>query len=109
MPSVDESEREFRDRLTAILRATPPLMRVLSVARHLCLPDWLVFSGAVCQPVLNHLTGRPLDYGIGAWRAYRRYRERAPRSSFPSSDLLFVAVRARSNEPAAIWVFRPAA
>jgi hypothetical protein len=34
------------------------------VARHLCLPDWLVFSGAVYQPVLNHLTGRPLDYGI---------------------------------------------
>jgi hypothetical protein len=23
-----------------------------------------VFSGAVYQPVLNHLTGRPLDYGI---------------------------------------------
>jgi len=37
---------------------------VLSVARHLCLSDWLVFSGAVYQPVLNHLTGRPLDYGI---------------------------------------------
>jgi len=34
------------------------------VARHLCLPDWLVFSGAVYQPVLNHRTGRPLDYGI---------------------------------------------
>jgi hypothetical protein len=63
MPSVDESEREFRERLTAILRATPPLMRVLSVARHLCLPDWLVFSGAVYQPP-NHLTGRPLDYGV---------------------------------------------
>jgi hypothetical protein len=46
------------------MRATPPLMRVLSVARHLYLPDWLVFSGAVYQPVLNHLTGRPLDYGI---------------------------------------------
>jgi len=23
-----------------------------------------VFSGAVYQPVLNHLTGWPLDYGI---------------------------------------------
>jgi hypothetical protein len=50
--------------LTAILRSTPPLMRVLSVTRHLSLPDWLVFSGAVYQPVLNHLTGWPLDYGI---------------------------------------------
>jgi hypothetical protein len=59
MPDVDESEREFRERLTAILRATPPLMGVLAVARHLCLPDCLVFSGAVYQPVFNHLTGRP--------------------------------------------------
>ena len=64
MPGSEASEREFRDRLTAILRATPPLMRVLSVASHLCRPDWLVFSGAVYQPVFNHLTGRPLDYGI---------------------------------------------
>jgi hypothetical protein len=61
---VEANEREFRGRLTAILRPTPPLMRVLSVARHLCLPDWLVFSGAVYQPVFNHLTGCPLDYGI---------------------------------------------
>ena len=64
MPGVDTEESELRERLTAILRATRTLMRVLSVARHLCLPDWLVFSGAVYQPVLNHLTGRPLDYGI---------------------------------------------
>jgi hypothetical protein len=60
---VETGEREFRERLSEILRATPLLTRVLSVARHLCLPDWLVFSGAVYQPVLNHLTGRPLDYG----------------------------------------------
>jgi hypothetical protein len=26
----------------------------------------------------------------------------------PERDRLYVAVRARSNEPAAIWVFRPA-
>jgi uncharacterized protein len=64
MPGVEASESELRERLAAILCATPPLMRVLSVARRLCLPDWLVFSGAVYQPVLNHLTGRPLDYGI---------------------------------------------
>jgi len=64
MPDVDASESELRERLTAILCATPPLMQVLSVARCLCLPDWLLFSGAVYQPVLNHLTDRPLDYGI---------------------------------------------
>jgi len=64
MLGVEASESELRERLTAILRATPLLMRVLSVARHLCLSDWLVFSGAVYQPVLNHLTGRPSDYEI---------------------------------------------
>jgi hypothetical protein len=64
IPGVEASESELRERLTAIVRATPPLMQVLSVARHLNLPDWLVFSGAVYQPVLNHMTGRPLDYGI---------------------------------------------
>src|SRR6202040_3613043 len=59
-----QSQSELRERLTAVLRATPPLMQVLSVARRLCLPDWLVSSGAVYRPVLNHLTGRALDYGI---------------------------------------------
>src|ERR1700731_2351255 len=63
-PGVGAGGSELRGRLTGTLCATPPLMRVLSVARHLCLPDWLVFSGAVYQPLLNHLTGRPLDYGI---------------------------------------------
>jgi len=56
MPGVEASESELHERLTAIVRATPPLMRVLSVARRLCLPDWLVFSGAVYQPVLNHFS-----------------------------------------------------
>jgi uncharacterized protein len=64
MPGIEGTEIELHERLTAIVRATPPLMQVLSVARHLNLPDWLVFSGAVYQPVLNHMTGRPLDYGI---------------------------------------------
>jgi len=51
-------------RLEAILRAAPSLMRVLTVARELDLPDWLVVSGAVYQRVFNHLTGRDPDYGI---------------------------------------------
>lgn len=51
-------------RLEAILRASPQLMRVLERARTLDLPDWLVFSGAIYQPVMNHLTGRAPDYGI---------------------------------------------
>jgi uncharacterized protein len=48
----------------AIWRATPSLMTVLKTARSLALPDWLVFSGALYQPVINHLTGRAPDYGI---------------------------------------------
>lgn len=52
------------EQLRAIVRRAPALMHVLHVARELDLPDWLVFSGAVYQPVLNQLTGRDLDYGI---------------------------------------------
>lgn len=55
---------EYRRRLSEIVRATLPLMRVLETARALDLPDHLVFSGAVYQPVLNHLTGRPPGYGL---------------------------------------------
>ncbi len=83
MPGVEADESELRERLAAILRATPPLMQVLSVARHLCLSDWLVFSGAVYQPVLNHLTGRPLHYGIKL-SGQRRVAE--PKNALPSSD-----------------------
>jgi hypothetical protein len=51
-------------RLRAILYACPELMRMLEVARGLDLPDWLLFSGAVYQPVWNHLTGRPAGHGV---------------------------------------------
>jgi hypothetical protein len=54
----------LEDRLKEIVRSGPTLMRVLSTARDLDLPDWLIFSGAVYQRVLNQLTGRDLDYGI---------------------------------------------
>jgi uncharacterized protein len=50
--------------LEAILRRSAPLMQVMETARDLDLPDWLIFSGAIYQRVLNHLTGRDLDYGI---------------------------------------------
>jgi uncharacterized protein len=51
-------------RLIDILRSAPGLMQVLTVVRDLGLPDWLIFSGAVYQPVLNHLTGRPIEQGL---------------------------------------------
>jgi len=55
---------DLEARLTDILRQTPGLMQVLTTARDLALPDWLVFSGAVYQPVWNHLTGRAPDHGL---------------------------------------------
>jgi hypothetical protein len=57
-------EEAMTRRLKHILRQAPRLMRVLEVARTFDLPDWLIFSGAVYQPVLNHLTGRPSEYGL---------------------------------------------
>jgi hypothetical protein len=96
MPGVGASENELRERLTAILCATPPLMRVLSVARGLCLPDWLVFSGAVYQPVLNHLTGRPLDFGI---KDYDLGYFDASDLSYEAEDEVIRQVRAAFDEP----------
>ena len=96
MPGVETSESELRERFTAILRATPPLMRVLSVARHLNLPDWLVFSGAVYQPVLNHLTGRPLDYGI---KDYDLGYFDASDLSYEAEDAVIRRVEAAFDEP----------
>ena len=96
MPGIEAGEGELRGRLTAILRATPPLMRVLSVARHLCLPDWLVFSGAVYQPVLNHLTSRPLDYGI---KDYDLGYFDASDLSYEAEDAVICRVKAAFDEP----------
>jgi hypothetical protein len=93
---VEASESEFRERLTAILRATPPLMRVLAVARHVRLPDWLLFSGAVYQPVLNHLTGRPLDYGI---KDYDLAYFDASDLSYEAEDAVIRRVKAAFDEP----------
>jgi len=51
-------------RLETFIRASPRVMRVLTIARDLDLPDWRLVSGAVYQTVWNHLTGRDPDYGI---------------------------------------------
>jgi hypothetical protein len=93
---METGETELQERLTAILRATPPLMRVLAVARRLSLPDWLVFSGAVYQPVLNHLTGRPLDYGI---KDYDLAYFDASDLSYEAEDAVIHRVRTAFDEP----------
>src|SRR5580700_6567291 len=96
MLGVETSESELHERLTAILRAMPPLMQVISVARRLCLPDWLVFSGAVYQPVLNHLTGRALDYGI---KDYDLGYFDASDLSYDAEDAVIRRVEAGFDEP----------
>jgi uncharacterized protein len=96
MPDDEASESELRERLAAILRATPPLMQVLSVARYLRLPDWLVFSGAVYQPVLNHLTGRPLDFGI---KDYDLGYFDVSDLSYEAEDEVIRGVKAAFDEP----------
>src|SRR5215471_20706083 len=96
MPSVEVAESELRYSLSEIVRATPSLMQVLSVARRLCLPDWLVFSGAVYQPVLNHLTGRPLDYGIKDYDL--AYFDESD-LSYEAEDAVIRRVKAAFDEP----------
>jgi hypothetical protein len=61
---LEALSEDLEARLEAIVRASPSLMAVLTTARALALPDWMIFSGAVYQRVLNHLTGRDPDYGI---------------------------------------------
>ncbi len=58
------SMRDLETRLTDILRRCPGLMAVMAVARDLSPPDWLIFSGAIYQPVWNSLTGRDLEHGV---------------------------------------------
>src|SRR5260370_35493839 len=95
MPGIEGTEIELRERLTEIVCATPPLMRGLSVARHLNLPDWLVFSGAGYQPGLNHLTRRPLDYGI---KDYDLGDFDAPALSYDAGDVVIRRGKAPVDE-----------
>ena len=83
-------------RLEAIVRAAPGLMHVLMTARELDLPDWLVFSGAVYQPVLNHLTGRAPDYAI---KDYDLGYFDAADTSYEAEDVVICRVAAAFAPP----------
>lgn len=61
---MSQAEAELEQRLEAILRDAPSLMGVMATARDLALPDWMIFSGAIYQKAVNHLTGRAPDYGL---------------------------------------------
>jgi len=89
-------ESELKARLSEIVRATAPLMRVLETARALELPDHLLLSGAVYQPVLNQLTGRPADYGI---RDYDLGYFDASDLSYEAEDAVIRQVAAAIDEP----------
>ena len=87
---------DLEQRLRDILRTAPALMQVLRTALDLDLPDWLVFSGAVYQPVLNHLTGRPVDYGLKDFDlAYFDPSD----TSYESEDVVIRRVAAAFDEP----------
>ena len=91
-----DDERALRRRLAEIVRATGPLMRVLETARALALPDHLLLSGAVYQPVLNQLTGRPLGYGI---RDYDLGYFDASDLSYEAEDAVIRRVAGALDEP----------
>jgi hypothetical protein len=90
------TEAELRDRLGAVLRSTPTLMQVLRKAQELDLPDWLIISGAVYQPVLNHLTGRAPDHGL---KDYDLAYFDPSDISYEAEDLVIRRVAAAFEEP----------
>lgn len=83
-------------RLADIIRATPTTMRVLRTIRDLGLPDAMVFSGAVYQPVWNHLTGRAPDYGI---KDYDVAYHDASDTSYDAEDQVIQRVAAAFDAP----------
>lgn len=88
--------QDLEARLVEIVRATPTTLQVLRTVRDLGLPDWMIFSGAIYQPVLNQLTGRPLDYGIKDYDvAYHDDRD----ISYEAEDVVIRRVAAAFDEP----------
>jgi hypothetical protein len=87
---------EQERRLEAIIRAAPSLMQVLETAAALDLPDWLLFSGAIYQRVLNHLTGRDADYGV---KDYDLGYHDASDISYEAEDVVIRRVAAAFEPP----------
>ena len=83
-------------RLLAILETAPGLMQVLGKAAELALPDWLIFSGSIYQPVLNHLTGRPIENGI---KDYDLGYFDASDTSYDAEDVVIKRVAAAFGPP----------
>ena len=90
------TEAKLKDRLEAIVRGAPRLMQVLRTARALDLSDWLIMSGAIYQPVLNHLTGRDADHGL---KDYDLGYFDGSDTSYDAEDLVIRRVAAAFEEP----------
>ena len=89
-------EAKLVDRLAAMVRGAPSLMRVLLTIRSLELPDWLIMSGAVYQRVLNALTNRVPDYGV---RDYDLGYFDASDISYEAEDAVIRRVATAFDEP----------
>jgi len=87
---------ELEVRLIDILRQCPGLMRVMTIVRELDLPDWMIFSGAIYQPVVNHLTGRPLEHGL---KDYDVGYFDASDTSYEAEDVVIKRVAAAFEAP----------
>lgn len=87
---------DLTGRLEGILRDAPSLMHVMTVANRLALPDWLIFSGAIYQKVLNHLTGRDPDYGL---KDYDLGYHDASDTSYEAEDRVIRRVAAAFDPP----------
>jgi hypothetical protein len=86
---------DLESRLIGILEECPGLMTVMRRARTLEMPQWLIFSGAIYQPVLNHLSGRPLEEGIKDYDV--GYFD--PDISYEAEDVVIKRVAAAFDEP----------
>ena len=89
------NEGGLQARLIEIVRADPALMQVLTTVRHLDLPDWRLFSGAVYQGVWNDRTGRPVGYGVKDYDI--GYFD--PDTSWDAEDVFIKRVAAAFDEP----------
>lgn len=87
---------DLESRLVDIVRGVPTTMQVLQTIRELDLPDAMIFSGAIYQPVWNHLTGRAPDYGIKDYDV--AYHDDSD-TSYEAEDVVIQRVAAQFDEP----------
>jgi hypothetical protein len=93
---MDAAKMTLETRLIDIIHGVPTTMRVLRVIRDLDLPDAMIFSGAIYQPVWNHLTGRAPDYGI---KDYDVAYHDASDTSYEAEDVVIQRVAAAFEPP----------